>query len=381
MDSIKYYWSPKKPTIFFDPASTNAQKILSDLPLNVVDSPLQADLIWVREHYQNILPGIKPFQAINYIPAEEIMTRKGDLTKSLRDYDDTHPAESALYRNFYQETYRLSDPQERAAFLRQLPQKDNPNNLWIMKPSALSQGEGIKILWQFKELKKELSDPKKNTLEYNNQQLEYIIQRYIKNVLLLEEKKSEIRIYWLIASLNPLLVLMYKEGTTRLTTLPYKLDDFDNPLIHITNIHQQKKNKTSQENAVLKWDFAQLQAYLSAERFLPPTFIKDQLKPQLKQCLAYVVRATIDSLKRTPVPGMFFGLYGADFILDDNLTPWLAEIQRGPGLSCDDPIKQRIIPPMVQETVQIVLEIQRRKQNFDTLTNLSSVKNYEWLIK
>ena len=59
-----------------------------------------------------------------------------------------------------------------------------------------------------------------------------IMQRYIKRPLLLNDRKSEIRIYWLLASINPLRVLMFNEGTVRLNTLPYQLDQFDNPLIH-----------------------------------------------------------------------------------------------------------------------------------------------------
>ena len=48
--------------------------------------------------------------------------------------------------------------------------------------------------------------------------------------------------YWLIASLNPLLVLMYPEGTVRLTTKKFKLSHLDDPLIHITNLYQQKNS-------------------------------------------------------------------------------------------------------------------------------------------
>lgn len=68
---------------------------------------------------------------------------------------------------------------------------------------------------------------------------EFVAQRYILNPLLLNGKKMEIRTYWMIASLEPFIVL-YHDGTVRLTTQDYKKDDWSNPLIHITNTAQQK---------------------------------------------------------------------------------------------------------------------------------------------
>ena len=51
----------------------------------------------------------------------------------------------------------------------------------------------------------------------------------------------------------------------------------------------------------------------------------------------------------------------------------------GPGLSFDDPVKERIIPNMVREAVRIALEIQQRKRRGDALTRLDSVRKFEWL--
>ena len=56
-------------------------------------------------------------------------------------------------------------------------------------------------------------------LQRENPESDYIVQRYIRNPLLLSGRKSEIRLYWLIANLDPLIVLLYREGTVRLNTL------------------------------------------------------------------------------------------------------------------------------------------------------------------
>jgi hypothetical protein len=267
------------------------------------------------------------------------------------------------------------------AFVRQLPERDHVDNLWILKPSNLSRGEGVKIVWNFDWLRDDLQEDGDVTLDYEGQPQEYVIQRYIKNVLLLDGKKSEIRIYWLIASLDPLFVLMYPEGTARLTLQPFKLDDFSNPLIHITNVYQQKKYGSDLQDGVLKWSFPRLQDYLSKEKSAPPTFIEDVLKSRLRKILAHIVHANVKHLRKTPKAGYFFGLYGADFILDDQLTPWLTEVQEGPGLSYDDAVKQRVVPPMLRGAIAIVLEILGRKRMGESISDLSSTEGFEWIIR
>ena len=373
-------WPERGPRIYIDPASVNAARILSELPVEAADSAPEADLLWIRKNPGAWYDKLGPFQAINHIPLERSMIRKGDLAHILHRHGASQPQAAFSHADFFQPTYCLNDPEERAAFAEQLPEVDHPDNLWILKPSNLSSGRGVKIVWNFDWLRKALRQRGKIAFGFEGRTLEYVIQRYIKNVLLLDGKKSEIRIYWLIASLDPLLVLMYPEGTARLTLQPYKLDDFDNPLIHITNVYQQKKHGDYNPNAVLKWGFPRLQEYLATEKAAPGKFLDEVLTPRLRQSLAYVVRANIESLKQTPSSGLFFGLYGADFILDDQLTPWLTEVQKGPGLSYSDNVKQHVLPAMLRGATSIVLEILALKRKGQPLTALSSTHGYEWVI-
>jgi len=198
--------------------------------------------------------------------------------------------------------------------------------------------------------------------------------------LLLNCHKSEIRVYWLIACLDPLLVLFYKEGTVRRNSEPFQWGDFDNPLIHVTNVARQKAHPDF-ESLTLKWDFASLQRYLTDELAVTDAdYLEQQIKPQMKKALSFVVHSAINTLRRRPERGLFFGLYGADFILDDTLHPWLTEVQVGPGLSLDDKVKQRVLPAMFGEATAIVLEVQRRKRSGESLAELDCVDGFEWLI-
>jgi len=64
-----------------------------------------------------------------------------------------------------------------------------------------------------------------------------------------------------------------------------------------------------------------------------------------------------------------YELFGMDVILDDNLHPWLTELQDGPGLSLDPGIKQHVIPTMIKEMVNVVLEIDQTLRYGKNMSN------------
>ena len=369
-----------QPRLFVDRVSAAAGEILAGLGLPQAGTPQEADLIWMRTRYHPWYARLREHQAINHLPGEGVLTRKDNLTACLHALGAAQPGAAFSHRDFYQPSFRLGDASERAAFIAQLPPDDDPEQVWILKPATLSRGIGIRIGWRLGWLREALAAGRPVQFMHEDKPADYIAQRYIRNVLLLNGRKSELRIYWLIACLDPLLVLMYHEGTARLTSRDYRADDWDDPLIHITNTYQQKKHGGVTPDTELKWDFPRLQDYLVREKSAAPDFIAQTLLPRLRNMLAYVVRAGESELRRTPASGHFFALLGADVILDDTLAPWLTEIQKGPGLSYDDPVKARVIPPMLQGAVRIVLDVIERKKQRRTMRDLVPAPGYQWVI-
>lgn len=365
-------WIIEQPwrTAFVDPISINARRILSDISgLKLVDHPDRAELVWVRKGFARLLPHLESHQLLNHFRDESAMINKGRLTGAL---SSTRP-------EFYPESYRLSAPDERSAFLDRLPERDDPEQLWIFKPAGLSRGKGIRILWNFGRLKRQLTDPGSGGAELD-ESLDYIAQRYIRDPLLLDGRKSEIRVYWLIASIDPLMVLLYREGTVRLNNQPYRLDDFDNQLIHVTNTYQQKKHPEFDSTQELKWAFSELDDVLG-ERLQGKSFVTSRLLPAASSALGEVVRAVRDDLAQPATEAMCFGLYGADLIVDSDLRIWLTEIQKNPGLShVGDPVKSRVIPDMLREAVSLVLEVRDRKLSGLPLNDLRSRHGFEWIL-
>jgi len=52
-----------------------------------------------------------------------------------------------------------------------------------------------------------------------------------------------------------------------------------------------------------------------------------------------------------------FEIYGYDFILDQNLRPWLLEINDNPGLCNSSPLLAKIIPRMLDNAFRLTLDV------------------------
>jgi len=169
----------------------------------------------------------------------------------------------------------------------------------------------------------------------------------------------------------------------------YKNDDWNNSAIHITNTAQQEKadpKMFSETVGDLKWTVHQLAEYLEQVGKLKSgsDWLNTKLKPYLKQIIGTAVKAAHEKLtsygrNRQHADTGRFEVLGMDVILDENLHPWLTEIQFSPGLSMDPGFKMTLIPQLIEEVVAIALEIDVRKRfglpiSAETLVN---VKHFE----
>ncbi len=357
----------------FDDLSIVHKQAIKGYPVKLVSEPSDADLIWTAHRADEILDSLQPHQLWNHWPGENAIVNKGYLLTHLKDFDNANRSALKL-ADVMPESYCLFLPHERDQFLQTLPEKNTLQEPWIIKPTGLSRGKGIIILNDYDEIREFCQ-----TSAHDDQK--YVIQKYIKNVLLLEERKSEARLYWLIASKDPLLVLLYKHGTIRLNSLPYKLDEFDNNLIHISNVYQQKNHAHYDPFLTLKWNFTKLDEYLRDHYNVDESYSITKLIPRVKEYLKLVVEASQTSLFQPTRPGHFFGLYGVDIIMDDNFHPWLTEIQFGPGLGFKgDDVKKKIVPPLIKDTFKVMLEVQKRQQSQKSFHDFNDIGDYEWVI-
>jgi len=369
---------PLATTLYCDPASANARIVFEKMQTQFAAAPRDANLLWMRRGYTQALQDLAPHQAINHLPNERALIDKNDLARGLQSRPDTLPGAALPLADFYPQTFCLETEAEVEQF-RAVVNAEPKGVPWIMKPADLSQGRGIKIFDQPEAVTAWL-DQHKARRRQDRKASTFIAQRYLTNPLLLSHRKSEIRIYFLVLTLFPLRVLLCNEGTVRLNTLPFELGQWDNPLIHITNVYQQKKHPDYDPDAVLKWGFSDLEDHLVATGQAEPGFIAQQLRPKLKAILRHTLRAAQTVLTQPPPQGSCFALLGADIILDAALNPWLTEVQKGPGLSLDDAVKRAVLPAMLAEAIALAEEARFKTLNQQSMAKLQAQSNFEWVI-
>lgn len=167
------------------------------------------------------------FQKVNHFPLNKNISRKDLLYKNLDNFKKI----TKTSIGFVPLTFNL--PKEYSAFSAKFHEDqalEGPMNIWIMKPIGKSRGRGIRLI---------------NNLADLNYLDSIVVQKYLKNPLLLDGYKFDLRVYVLMTSLHPLEVFVYKEGFARLSTEKYVLDphSIKNTFIHLTNFSIQRNNK------------------------------------------------------------------------------------------------------------------------------------------
>lgn len=100
-------------------------------------------------------------------------------------------------------------------------------NVWIVKPTNLSRGRGIFVTDKLETVPNTPS----------------VVQEYIADPLLINNRKFDLRLYVLVTSFEPLEAYIYEEGFARLSMRPYSMDNLTDTHIHLTNSSiQQKKS-------------------------------------------------------------------------------------------------------------------------------------------
>ena len=138
---------------------------------------------------------------------------------------------------------------EESNFLREQMKKEK-GSFWIIKPPNLARGKGISVVDQFEKVPE------------TTQQI--CIQRYVKQPLLIEGRKFDLRVYVLVTSIDPLRIYVYEEGLARYISLPesqvYFLHRFatelyttdpehvGNNFIHLTNYSINKDSENFEQN-------------------------------------------------------------------------------------------------------------------------------------
>ncbi|XP_067844456.1 probable tubulin polyglutamylase TTLL2 [Heptranchias perlo] len=262
--------------------------------------------------YENIMP----WQRLIHYPNIVGITRKDNLARNLKRMSGIYG--STTY-NFSPTAFIL--PNDYTKFVAEYTKDKKANGgklgYWICKPVDLSRGRGIFIFQDIKDLTYSCS---------------VIVQKYISNPLLISGYKFDLRIYVCVTSFCPLTVYIYQEGLVRFGTEKYSLTSLDNVYAHLTNtsINRFGPSYTMDKERVgsgCKWTMSQFRSFLHSLN------INELL---MWQRISNIVTMTLLTITPSiPSPPNCLELFGFDILIDDNIKPWLLEVNYSPALIVD----------------------------------------------
>ena len=225
-------------------------------------------------------------------------------------------------------------------------------NIWIMKPSNLSRGRGVTCVDSLLPIEQSLSATNDTGV---------IVQKYIENPLVINQRKFDIRQWVLVTSLNPLIIWMWKEPYIRFGAEDYIMDDLNNIYSHLTNNSIAKhsaqfKNETKFEGDM--WTCHDFSNYLGEEKWKD---IHEKIKNAVI-CSFYAAHHEIKQRENS------HELYGYDFMIDEDFNVYLIEVNASPALDYSTKITENAVKTMVKDLIEIVIDNNNGK-NFRVNSN------------
>ena len=160
------------------------------------------DVFWTDNAVQpEILFKMEPHQKINHFPGMFNLARKNLMGRYLMKMRKKFPDQY----NFFPLTWMLPVEYHDLKNYFESRQKGKART-FIVKPEAMSQGKGIFLTRKLEDI-----EPGSHC----------VVQRYLHKPYLIEGLKFDLRIYVLVAGVDPLRLCIFDEGLTRLATEKY----------------------------------------------------------------------------------------------------------------------------------------------------------------
>ncbi|XP_061698579.1 tubulin polyglutamylase TTLL4 isoform X2 [Syngnathoides biaculeatus] len=282
---------------------------------------------------------LQEHQKLNHFPGTFQIGRKDRLWKNLSKMACRFGKQEF---NFFPRTFVL--PQD----ILQLRKawKDGSRQKWIIKPPASARGAGIQVIHKWSQM------PRKKS---------FLVQKYLHKPYLISGSKFDLRIYVYVTCYDPLRIYIFSDGLVRFASCKYSssMKTLSNKFMHLTNYSVNKKNLEYQANSDdkacqgHKWALKALWEYLGS-RGVNITLIWEKIKDiVIKTIIASepYVNSLLKMHVRTPYS--CHELFGFDIMLDENLKPWILEVNISPSLHSNTALDVSIKGQMVRDLLNL----------------------------
>ncbi|XP_059610380.1 tubulin--tyrosine ligase-like protein 12 [Phlebotomus argentipes] len=203
---------------------TFVNKYLTDEAFEIVDSPDDADVLWLSSHFKDYLEFSQqnPNKFINQFPYENVLTVKDLLSIVCRRVAPQHSNANTLetYPKWLPTTFNLNTELIQFVSYYQQREAQNLDNHWICKPWNLARGLDMHITSDIGHIMRlPATGPK-------------IAQKYVEHPVLFTRTdlegarvKFDVRYVILLKSINPLSAHVHRNFFLRFANRSYRLDD------------------------------------------------------------------------------------------------------------------------------------------------------------
>ena len=281
------------------------------------------------------------------------------------------------------------------------------DNVWVVKPSYAARGVGIRVEASLARIAAHADSMR-------------VVQKYIERPLLAAGRKFDCRCWLLVTSWRPLTVWFWHGCIVRRAGAPYALGarDLQNQLAHVTNRTVQRRLATAATSLAaairlaapaepsagtspaqfvangarcassdalgtgpaaagarappaptasssgeddLLWTGDELDLHLRAEHGLPAGAWSGEILPRFARvCVAALQRApeaSDDARAHPAAPVACCEVFGADLMLDDDLQPWLLELNESPNLGHhSSAVKGALMASLADDVLKVVVD-------------------------
>ncbi|CAI6344638.1 unnamed protein product [Macrosiphum euphorbiae] len=229
---------------------------------------------------------------------------------------------------------------------------DGITNTWIIKPTSNCSGHGIM-------LSRDLHTITRKITVADVFRKSCILQKYIERPLLIYTCKIDLRQWFLVTNMSPVVVWMYKEGYVRFCANSFSMKKTDES-IHLSNVRLQMKYRKIRNPQVPEecmWNYSELQDHL---RKIGQEYVWDELIfPGMCESVYAVLQAATDT---TIHRDKTFQLFGADFLITENFIPYLIEINSTPGLNPSTSVIANLAPVLLSDIVKVTVDYEKNSK-------------------
>ncbi|XP_022229344.2 tubulin polyglutamylase TTLL4 isoform X2 [Drosophila obscura] len=332
---LKWKLSPVMPKI--------VKRVVLNSGFRIIKNTTDWMAVWEKHMKSPGFRTIRSHQKYNHIPGSFRIGRKDTMWRSI--YQNLKKFGKKDF-GFMQKSYIMPDDLEN---LRQVwPKNASKLTKWIVKPPASARGTGIRIVNKWSQF------PKDRPL---------VVQKYIERPLLINDNKFDMRLYVVLTSINPLRIYMYKDGLARFASVKYssELSNLDERCMHLTNYSINKFSQNYAKNEDFnacqghKWTLQSLWSCLENRGVNTKRLWATLRNLVIKGIVSG--ESGLNRMYRQNVNFRYncFELFGFDVLLDENLVPWLLEINISPSLHSELPLDLHVKGPLIQAVLNTAL--------------------------